>query len=304
MSVAESATCTGMARVLQGQSHDGLYPILNDPRLEWQTLLSSLVLRIVGKLSNGWFIIDDTVIPKQFAKVVENIAWVFSSKEGRSVLGLNIVVLCWSNGTLTIPLAFKMWRKDGAKSKFDLALDLLSYARNFLQLQPKYVVFDSWYASKDILKRLNRWGWTFVCQLKKNRLLNGVQLQRVHRNPYWMERGVIYGNLEVLIVRHGKKYFATNDLTSSKQDILSRYKTRWSIETMFRLLHGKLGMDQCEARSLRAQTAHIALCLMSFLILERVKQSTGKTWYQLRREYSFHPERVDLMFNELKLFTA
>src|SRR3990167_2535650 len=156
LSVAESATCTALARVLGGQSHDSLTRILNDPRLEWQTLLSSLALRIVGKLSDGWLIIDDTVIPKQFAKVVENISWVFSSKEGRSVLGLNIVVLCWSNGTLTIPLAFKVWKKDGKKSKFDLALELLSYAKNLLQLQPNYVVFDSWYASKNIVKRLYR----------------------------------------------------------------------------------------------------------------------------------------------------
>lgn len=304
LSVSESAACTALARVLMNTSHDSLTRILNDPKLVWQTLLTSLVLRIVGKLSNGWLIIDDTVIPKQFAKVVENISWVFSSKEGRSVLGLNIVVLCWSNGRMTVPLAFKMWRKDGAKSKFDLTLELLSYARNLLQLRPQYVVFDSWYASKNILRRLNRYGWTFVCQLKKNRLFNTVQLQKHRRNPYWMERGIIYGNCEVLVVRHGKKYFATNDLTAAKQGILSRYRTRWSIETMFRLLHGKLGMDECEARSARAQTAHITLCCMSFLILERVKRSTGKTWYQLKREYSFHPERVDLLVNELQLFTA
>lgn len=304
LSVAESATCTALARVLGNRSHDSLTRILNDSRLEWQTLLSSLVLRIVGKLSDGWLIIDDTVIPKRFAKVVENIAWVFSSKDKRSVLGLNIVVLCWSNGTLTLPLAFKVWGKDGRKSKFDLALELLSYARNFLRLQPKYVVFDSWYASKDILRRINRYGWIFICQLKKNRLLNGVQLQAYHRHPYWMERGVIYGDLNVLIVRHGKKYFATNDLNTSKQDILSKYKTRWPIETMFRLLHGKLGVDECEARALKAQIAHITFCLMSFVLLAYVKQSTGKTWYQLRREYSFHPEQVDLLLNELHLVTA
>lgn len=147
--------------------------------------------------------------------------------------------------------------------------------------------------TKSILKRLTRYGWTFVCQL-----------QEYHRNPYWMEQRVIYGNLKVCIARHGKKYFATNDLSLTKQDILSRYTTRWPIETMFRLLHGRLGMDQCEARSLTAQTAHITLCLMSFIVLERVKQSTGKTWYQLRREYSFHPERVDFLLNELNLVTA
>lgn len=73
---------------------------------------------------------------------------------------------------------------------------------------------------------------------------------------------------------------------------------------MFRVLYDKLGLEECASRSLRAQTAHITLCLMSFLLLEKTKQKTRKTWYQLRREYRFHPEKVDLLFNELKLLPA
>lgn len=303
LAVAETANCVAMARVLR-VAHDRLSKILNDTGLAWQTLLQILVLRIIGKLSDGYLILDDTVIDKSFAKVVENLAWVFCSKKNKSVFGLNIVVLCWSNGTLTIPLAFKVWKKGHPSTKIDLALELLAYARNFLKLQPQYVVFDSWYAAKKMLRRIIAYRWVFVCQIKKNRIFNGQQLQRYHRHPYWMESGVIYGKMNVLIVRHGKKYFATNDVALSKSDILGRYKTRWSIETMFRVLYDKLGMEECESRSLRAQTAHITLCLMSFLLLEKTKQSSRKTWYQLRREYRFHPEKVDLLLNELKLLPA
>ena len=303
LAVAEPANCVSMARVLR-VAHDRLSKILNDHQLAWQTLLHSLVLRIIGKLSAGYLILDDTVIDKSFAKVVENLAWVFSSKKNTSVFGLNIVVLCWSNGTLTIPLAFKVWKKGGGKTKIDLALELLSYARNFLKLKPKYVVFDSWYAAKKILQRITAYEWVYICQVKKNRLFNGKQLQRYHRHPYWMERGIIYGKMDVLIVRHGKKYFVTNDAELSKADLLGRYKTRWSIETMFRMLYDKLGIEECESRSLRSQTAHITLCFMSFLLLEKTRLTTRKTWYQLRREYRFHPEKVDLLFNELKLLLA
>jgi len=304
LAVSETANCLSLSRILKGISHDRLSRILNDGKFNWQTLLLNLVLRIIGKLRDGYLIIDDTVLDKSFAKVIENLSWVFCSKKNKQVFGLNIVVLCWSNGTITIPLAFKMWKKDDTKTKIDLALELLSFARNFLRLKPKYVVFDCFYSAKKILKRLIKYRWIFYTQVKKNRKLNGKQVKLLHRNPYWTEKGVIDGNLEVLIVRNGKKYFATNDLVSSKKEILTRYKTRWTIETMFRMLYDKLGIEECESRSLLSQTTHITLCLMSYILLEKEKQRTKKSWYRLRRDYRFHPEKVDLLFNELKLVGA
>ena len=300
LTVSEEATCAAMARVLKRESsHDNLSRILKKSGFEWQTLLSNLLLRIFGKLRGGFLIIDDTVIDKSFAKVIENISWMFCSKKNKSVLGLNIVVLVWSNDSITIPLAFKLWKKNSKKSKYDLSLELLSYARNFLKLKPKYVVFDSWCGSKKMFKQISGYNWKWVCQLKKNRKFNGVQLQKYKKNPYWIEQGMIDGNYKVLVVRYGKKYFATNNLELSKKEILFCYKTRWIIETMFRMLHDKLGIGECQSISLKAQTAHFHLCLMSFTLLEKAKQETGKTWYQLRREYRFDPQKVDSLLFKL-----
>ncbi len=304
LTVAEAATCTALARVVKRVSHDRLSRILKDQQLEWQTLLRAAALRIVGKLHGGWLIIDDTVMNKSFAKKMEGLAWVYCSKEQRSVLGLNLVVLAWSNGTVTVPLAVKIWKKNGGKSKYDLALTLLSYARNILQLQPKYVVFDSWYTSQKILKRLQYYRWTFYSQLKKNRLFNGGSVSTWRPTRYWTERGVIFGKLNVLVVKHGGKYFVTNNPNGSKADLLACYQTRWRIETMFRVLYSRLGLQHCQALSRQCQTAHVALCLMSFMILERAKMDTGLTSYQLRREFTFHPERLDSLLFQLQFTTA
>ena len=297
LTVSESATCTALSRVV-GRSHDSLTRIIQDTKLEWQILLSSCIRKILGKLSDGYLMIDDTVINKSFAKVINNISWVYCSKEERSVLGLNIVVLAWSNGVVTIPLAIKIW-KEGGKSKYDLALELLSYARNILRIKPKYVAFDSWYASKKILKRLQKYGWTFYTQIKKNRKFNGIQVQRRHKNPYWMEAGTIDGDFKILLVRNGKKYFATNNLTASKQALLSAYRTRWKIETMFRILYDQLGLEACQSQSLVAQNAHLHLCFLAFVVLERARIETDRTSYQLRRDYRFRPELVDNLFTQL-----
>lgn len=300
--VSERATCTAMARVTR-KSHDSLSRILTDTRLEWQTLLSSLLRKILGKLDDGYLMIDDTVINKSFAKTIENISWVFCSKQGRSVLGLNIVVLAWSNGIVTLPLAIKIWKK-GGKSKYTLALQLLSYAKNILKLKPKYVAFDSWYASKEILARLQKYGWTYYSQLKKNRIFNNRSLHGYHRHPYWMEQGKIFGDVSVLVVRHGKKYFVTNNLTSSKKELLAHYKTRWNIETMFRILYNQLGFEECQAQSLTAQTAHIHLTLIAFVVLEKARIDSQQTSYQLRRTYRFQPKLLDNLFSYLNLCPA
>ena len=71
----------------------------------------------------------------------------------------------------------------GGPSKFELALELLSYARNRLKCKPQFVLFDSWYPSKALLKRISDYGWYFICQLKKNRCFEGVALHKYLRQP-------------------------------------------------------------------------------------------------------------------------
>lgn len=285
--VLEPATCTALARVVRNISHDHLSRILKDKKLEWQTLLSSLVSRISGKLQSGYLIIDDTVIDKSFAKIIENLSWIYSSKENRVVQGLNLVALCWSNGTITLPLGVKIWKK-GGKSKYDLASELLRFAKKVLKIKPEYVVFDSWYASEKILSQLSSYGWTFFCQLKKNRKLNGAQLRFVHSHPYWLEQGKLSGGIEVLVVRHGKKYFATSDNSLSKREVLETYKTRWVIETMFRLLHDQLGIEACQSISLQTQTAHVYLCLITLSVVEKHSAETNLTDYEILRRCRFN----------------
>lgn len=303
LSVSESATCTAIARVVGG-SHDRLSRTLRDTKLEWQTLLQAFIQRAFGNLSGGYLIIDDVVLNKCYAKHIENLSWVYCSKEQRSVLGLNLVVLCWSNGTLTIPLAIKIWKKGGKKSKYDLALELLWYARNILILEPEYVTFDSWYAAKKILKRLKAYHWTFYTQLKKNRKFNGVQVSRYKSTRFWTETGKIDVDYAVLVTKHEGKYFVTNDLSVSKSEILSTYKTRWKIETMFRMLQYQLGMDECQTILLRAQIAHVYMSLMAFVVLERARMETGRTWYYLKRELTFHPQSVPELLSTLDLVGA
>jgi len=297
MCVFENANCVSLSAVAE-VSHDRLARVLNKEKFCWQTLLQNFLARTFGKLQDGYLMIDDTVISKQFARKIENVAWVYDSVVGRSIFGINLVMIAWSNGKVTIPLAIKVYQKESGKTKIDLAVELLDYAKK-LGIKPKYVAFDSWYTAGKIFRKIADCQWTFVTQLKKNRKLDGITVREIFKNPYWMKTGKLIGGLEVLVVRNGKKYFATNDLSMSKKELLSLYKKRWKIETVFRALHDKLGLDECQARKLTSQAAHYHLCLMAFIALEKKSYFRNETIYRIKRNCSFDFREADNILNRL-----
>jgi hypothetical protein len=279
-----SATCVALAEALETVSHDRLTRLLQS---DWsgQRLLE-LACRTLFVCERGYLIIDDTVIPKPFAVAIEGLAWVFSSLERKPVYGLSVVLLVWTNGTLRIPLGMRLWRKNGP-SKYELALELLSYARNRLRCRPHYVLFDAWYPSRTLLKRIRNYGWYFVCRLKKNRRFNGHAVRHHRQHPYWAEHGWLSGGLKVLVVRHGKKYYATNRLTLTAVEVRRRYGFRSQIEEVIRVCKDQLGLTGCQARSERAQRHHLACCLVAFCVLERERYDRQLSIYKLKRQLSF-----------------
>jgi hypothetical protein len=302
MCIFENANCVSLSELSQS-SHDSLSRILNNEKFSGQTLLDNFTMRILGKLTDGWLIIDDTVISKTFAKKIENLAWVFDSKIGKSIVGMDIIALVWSNGKINIPIGIRIYKPKSGKKKIDLAVELLELAKR-LEIRPRYVAFDSWYASEKLMKKIRGYHWHFVTRMKPNRKLEGIPLREIQRNPYWMMEGKISGGLKVAIVRHGKKYFAASNLKLSKQELLAQYKSRWQIETVFRMLHSKLGIDQCESRKLIAQSAHFHLCLMAYAILANEKYLTGRTIYSIKRKCSFDFKIADNILSKLNFQSA
>jgi putative transposase len=286
-----SASCVALAEALETVSHDRLTRLL---QAEWsgQTLLE-LAVRTLFVWQRGYLIIDDTVIPKPFATAMEGLAWVFSSRERRPVYGFALVLLVWTDGQLRIPVGLRLWHR-GGPSKYVLALELLSYARNRLHCRPEYVLFDAWYPSKALLKRIRDYGWYFVCRLKKNRRFNHRPLRRYRRHPYWAETGQLTGGLKILVVRYGAKYFATNRLTLPAAEVRRLYRIRAQIEEVIRVCKDQLGLTGCQARSARAQLHHMASCLTAFCVLERERHDRGLSIYKLKRALSCNGRAIRL----------
>jgi DDE family transposase len=295
-------TCSAMADAFDSVSHDRLTRMLQGT---WSGhILLDLALRALFSVAGGYLIVDDTVVAKPYARRLGEAAWVWSNKDRKVLFGVSLVLLVWTDGQVRIPLAFRVWQQGGA-SKYDLALELLSYARNRLRCKPHFVLFDSWYPSKKLLKRIRDYGWYFVCQLKKNRRFAGRALRCYKQQPYWQAVGTLTGGLKVFVVRYRRKYYATNRLTLTAHEVRTLYRKRHEVEEVIRVLKSHLSLEACQVGYTRAtadqpypqagaQTHHIALCLVAYLIVERERLDQECTWRQLKQGLIFQGQQRSL----------
>jgi Transposase DDE domain len=285
-------TCSAISDAFDSASHEQWTRMLQGT---WSghTLLD-LALRLLFTVTGGYLILDDTVVEKPSARLLGEAAWVWSSKQRKVVFGVSVVLLVWTDGQIRIPRAFRLWHK-GGPSQCTLALALLSSARNRLRCKPQFVFFDSWYPSKPLLKRLRDYGWSLVCQLKKNRRCEGKPLVRYLSPPYWQATGHLAGGLKVFVVRDRRKYSATNRLSRSAKEVRTLYRKRQEVAEGISVWKSPLRLEGCQAGYRRsseekplpregAQEHHVALCLVADLIVERERLDCGAPWRQRQRQ--------------------
>ncbi len=250
----------------------------------------------------GYLLLDDTTWQRQ-AKSSEAVSKVWSSTAGSVRLGMQIVVLVWTDGKRKIPVGIRLWQK-GGKSKVALAKELIHEASD-RGLCPKYVLFDSWYTSKGILNLVEELGWKYVARIKSNRLLEGEQIRRKWRQRY----GQACGHLkqvaaEVRIIKDGKRYWVTNDLGLSPAQMKRVYRNRQQIEETFRLLKQEFGWGGSSTRKAAAQVAHLHLGMMALCLIQQAALAQRQTVYAFKRDLFQQPIPDQLPFLEYFAPTA
>jgi putative transposase len=278
-------SCLSLAALCSSVSHDSLNRLLHSSfpwsRRLWE-LFSSRMIH-----PGGYLVLDDTTWQRQ-TKCSEAVAKVWSSSAGGVRLGMQVVLLIWTDGQRKIPLSMRLWQK-GGKSKVELAQEMLSEAASH-GIRPKYVLFDSWYSARSIINLLSELGWKYVARIKSNRLLEGERL-----SIKWRQRfGQATGHLkqvpeEVRVIKDGKRYWVTNDLQLKPAQIKRVYRFRQQIEETFRLLKQEFGWGGSSVRKAKAQGAHLHLGLMALCLTQHAALTQGQTVYAFRRELFQQP---------------
>ncbi len=271
-------SCCSLAAVCARISHDRLQRLLYEKFAWSRRLWDCFAARLVRK--GGYLIIDDTCWVR-WAKKSEAVSWVWSSTHARTVKGMQVVLLIWTDGRVKVPLGMRLWRK-GGHSKVELAAHLLREAER-RGMRPEYVLFDSWYGAATLLHLLTELGWRYVARLKSNRLFEGQAVRE--RWPYRFGRAV--GRLrrvkhEVCVVKDGRRYFVTNGIGLSSREVKARYRHRQQIEETFRLLKQEFGWGQASAQTARAQVAHLHLGLYALCLTQAEAIRHGQTIYAFK----------------------
>ena len=70
----------------------------------------------------------------------------WSGKHRKTVRGINLITLLWTDGDRKIPCDYRLYSKTDGKTKNYHFWEMMLMARG-RGFSPKYVLFDSWYAS-------------------------------------------------------------------------------------------------------------------------------------------------------------
>lgn len=260
--------------------------------------------------------IDDSNTAKPAgSKHFEPVDWFHDEKGYRHALSfVSAHIRC---GQRSMPVDFEIYLKNKTvrkmnrgrkqkirfRSKFELAMQLLEKIKPYLPAgYPVYVLFDSWYASKELIRFCLAQGWEVICGLRSNRSFEGKQLSQWSRKlrnkslrrvcvgsadgstVYWtsLKKGKIKGIGKEVGVIFSKRsqwdrryaFFLCTDSRLSVKEALMLYGKRWDIEVDYLYLKDRLGLGDFRVRSLGAIRRYFLLnfFLLSYLLWRKVEE--------------------------------
>jgi DDE superfamily endonuclease len=315
-------TCTNLADHLEGaqaQSHDAISDFLRSAKLTPRGLWH-VVQPLLQDSPESYLIFDDSVQDKRYSHKIELVKLQYSGAEGGLVRGIGVLNLLHSSGAAAdegdfYPVDYRIYDPDGdGKTKNQHFREMLVRAVSDKGLQATTILFDSWYASLDNLKLIQRLKRFFVTTLKSNRLVSVskeegfVHLPDVEWTPERLQHGVLVklknlpfqvrlfkivapnGDIEWLITNRSHTGEGDGQVAITAQDVKKQNALRWQIEQLHRELKQLTGSEKCQCRKARSQRNHLSCCYLAWVSLKvharRLEDSlkVGITLYSARKQ--------------------
>ena len=178
---------------------DVYYRLLSNSSYNWRKLLSlstTKILKLLHKIQDNKairvFIIDDTVEGKVGKNIEGSCDYLWSNKEKRTVRGINVVSLNYSDGFSNFMLDFAIVtnkyarvligsfkniidtrtnahkrRLETLKGKSQIAIDMVKRAVNS-GIYADYLLVDSWYSKPSFIKEMNDLGLKVISRMANN----------------------------------------------------------------------------------------------------------------------------------------
>jgi putative transposase len=271
-------------------SHDAFTRLLQRQPPDTDALWNEV--NVIVQPHKGVLVADDSVLDKPYAKNMDLVYRQWSGKQHKTVNGINLNTLLWTDGNAMIPVDFRIYDIEvDNKTKNDHFRDMLYKAKE-RGFKPDLALFDSWYSGIDNLKTIRKLGWHWLTRLKKNRLVNpdntkNIQIQYIDIPPEGREVHLkAYGFIKVfkIVSKDGDiDYWATDMLEMDEPERKKMAGYSWKIEEYHRGIKQFCGVERCQARKGQCQRAHIMFSLRAFLRLEVERLKTGASWFESKR---------------------
>ena len=315
-------TGTHLAEHLDQVSHDVISDYLRSehltPRSVWE-----LVANLIEDSPGAFLLVDDSVQDKRYSRFIELVKLQYSGAEHGLVRGIGVVNLVHSagDGKDFYPIDYRVYapEQDG-KTKNDHFAELVINAVFAKKIKAKRILFDSWYASVDNLKLVDRLGLTFFTTLKSNRLVSlskeggWIHLDDIDWTAERLKNGVMVKLKEIPFKVQLFKVVATDgdidwvitncpDETLTTQAAQDASDVRWQVEELHRGLKQLTGTEKCQCRKGRSQRNHIACCYHAWLSLKVKANAIGKTLYQTKEDLLSDYLRAELAAPRIHAFS-
>ena len=331
-------TATGLSKAVEGKiSHDKVTRFLAEEDLGSKEIWE-LVKPVVRQeeQDEGVIIFDDTIEEKPYTKESELVCWHYDHSKNRSVKGINILNCVYRVGEVTLPLGFEVVKKpqhycelQSKKEKRKGKITKNERLRRQLQrcqnngVKYKYVLTDSWFASKENMRFIRQeLEKDFIMALKSNRTIalseEDKQQGRFSRvdKLSWSEQKPVRGWLKgldfpVLIYRQvftnkdgstGTLYLACSDLDCEATAIETIYHKRWSVEVFHKTLKSNTGLAKSPTKTIRTQTNHIFMSIYAAFQLECLKIKHKINHFALRTR--IYVQALQQAMSELKILKS
>ena len=300
------ATATGLSSLMEGDvSHDQITRFLSKQEYNSKDLwkqVKSTVREVESE--DACLIFDDTIQEKKWTKESDIMCWHFDHTVGKSVRGINMLSALYYSNEVSIPVAFEIVSKpvqysdiktrkvkrESEVTKNELMRDMIKVAINN-NLKFSYILMDTWFSSKKNFEFIVENQKDFIAALKSNRLFatsledkhngNFISVSELELSDKQSIRGYVKGyDNEVVIVRRifinkdggkGALNLICSDTDLDGDAISTIYEKRWKVEEFHKSLKHNVDLAKSPTKTIRTQSNHIYLSVLSFFKLECLK---------------------------------
>lgn len=270
------------------------------PRVVWENVQGE-----VEQSPHGFLVFDDTVLDKRYSRKIELVRRQYSGNAHGVISGIGVVTCVYVD-----PKNEQFWLIDyriydpagDGKSKLDHLQDMLLNCVQQKKLEFWAVLMDTWYATKEVMLQIERFGRIYYCPLKDNRLVDDSGGE----NPYqqiatllWSKEEEKQGKLikvrgfpathkvkvfRVVLSTERTDYIVTNELAQDNgavvQDVVG---CRWKVEQFHRETKQLTGMEGNQCRKARLVRNHIGCAMLVWVRLKQVAIATQQTIYRVKQ---------------------